>query len=79
MTGSYASVGASAAGDGETLVWSGQTPLPGAKNPIIAIAMVDVATQQTLPAAVLELTVEGEGYAVGDQALTPDSRTPDAP
>ena len=78
MAGAYATIGASAAGDGETLVWSGQTPLPGAKNPVITIAMVDLATEQTLPGAVLELTVEGEGYAVGAQALMPDSRSDEA-
>lgn len=79
MAGTYATVGASAAGDGETLVWSGQTPLPGAKNPVITVAMVDMATQMTLPGAVLELTVEDDGYAVGEDALTPDSRTQAAP
>lgn len=69
MTGAYVSVGATALSDGETVVWSDQTPIAGAKNPTITIAMLDPTTQETLCAAALELTVDGDGYRVADGAL----------
>ena len=69
MTGSYASVGATAQSDGETVVWSDQAPIEGAKNPAITIAMLDTATQETLATAQLTLTVDGDGYRVADDAL----------
>ena len=71
MTGSYASVGVRAQSDGETVVWSDQTPSAGAKNPVLTITMTDTQTQQPLEgAAQLTLTVDGEGYRVDDGALT---------
>lgn len=69
LLGTYVSVGASTASTGETVVWSGQTPLPDAKSPVITIGIVDVATQESLPAAALTLTVDGEGYVLGEDAL----------
>ena len=69
MTGAYASVGARAESDGETVVWSDQTPLPDAKNPTITIAIADSETKELLPGATLTLTVDGDGYRVDDQAL----------
>ncbi|MBQ4608487.1 MAG: hypothetical protein IJB18_02805, partial [Clostridia bacterium] len=71
MTGSYASVGVRAQSDGETVVWSDQTPSAGAKNPVLTITMTDTQTQQPLEgAAQLTLTVDGDGYRVDDGALT---------
>lgn len=70
MTGAYASVGVRAQSDGETVVWSDQTPIDGAKNPVITITLTDPQTQEVLPgAAELELTVDGDGYYVGGDAL----------
>ncbi|MBQ2949228.1 MAG: hypothetical protein IJD94_09705 [Clostridia bacterium] len=71
MTGSYASVGVRAQSDGETVVWSDQTPSAGAKNPVLTITMTDTQTQQPLEGtAQLTLTVDGDGYRVDDGALT---------
>ena len=70
MTGAYASVGASAQSDGETVVWSDQTPIAGAKNPIIHIAVSDPVTQEILCTGALTLTVDGDGYRVTEDALT---------
>ena len=65
----YVSVGASAQSDGETVVWSDQTPAEGAKNPEISIVILDPATQETLQSAVLTLEVDGDGYRVDQEAL----------
>lgn len=65
----YVSVGATALSDGETVVWSDQTPAEGAKNPEISIAILDPATQETLQSAVLTLEVDGDGYRVDAGAL----------
>ena len=67
LTGAYVSVGARA--DGETVVWSDQTPLPQAKDPVITISITDSETEELLPGAQLTLTVDGEGYLVGADAL----------
>lgn len=69
MTGAYASVGATALSDGETVVWSDQAPIAGAKNPQITISAIDPSTQETLCSGVLTLTVDGDGYRVADDAL----------
>ncbi|MBQ7885384.1 MAG: hypothetical protein IJ313_00665 [Clostridia bacterium] len=69
MTGSYVSVGATAQSDGETVVWSDQAPIEGAKNPTVTIAILDAVSQETLCAAELTLTVDGDGYRVADGAL----------
>ena len=65
----YVSVGATALSDGETVVWSDQTPAEGAMNPEISIAILDPATQETLQSAVLTLEVDGDGYRVDAGAL----------
>lgn len=70
MMGAYASIGARADSDGETIVWSDQTPLPDAKNPVITIAAADAETKEILAAAQLTLTVDGEGFKIGDDALS---------
>lgn len=67
----YVSVGATAQSDGETVVWSDQTPAEGARNPTITIAVLDRATQEILANAALTLTVDGDGYRVDDDALKP--------
>ena len=70
IMGAYISVGATAESDGETVVWSDQTPLPEAKNPEITIAVSDTQTEEALPGAKLTLTVDGDGYRVAQDALT---------
>ena len=69
MMGAYVSVGATAQSDSETVVWSDQAPIVGAKDPEIRIDVIDAATQETIACAVLTLTVDGEGYRVVDGAL----------
>jgi len=70
MSGSYISVGATAQSEGETVVWSDQAPIAGAKNPEIIISILDLQTQEILSAARLTLTVDGDGYRIEDSALT---------
>ena len=70
IMGAYISVGATAESDGETVVWSDQTPLPEAKNPEITIAVSDTQTEEALPGAKLTRTVDGDGYRVAQDALT---------
>ena len=70
MESAYVSVGASAGSDGETVVWSDQTPAQGARNPEISITIIDPATQETLAGAALTLTVDGDGYRVDEGALS---------
>lgn len=69
LLGTYVSVGATALSDGESVVWSCQTPVPDAKNPVITLDIVGAADGAALSGAVLELTVDGEGYRVEDGAL----------
>ena len=69
MTGAYVSVGATAHSDSETVVWSDQAPIVGAKDPQIHIDVIDAATQETIARGTLMLTVDGEGYRVDDGAL----------
>ena len=69
MESAYVSVGASARSDGETVVWSDQTPAQGARNPEISITIIDPATQETLAGAMLTLIVDGDGYRVDEGAL----------
>ena len=70
MESAYVSVGASARSDGETVVWSDQTPAQGARNPEILITIVDPDTQENLAGAALTLTVDGDGYRVDEGALS---------
>lgn len=69
MASAYVSVGATVNSDGETVVWSNQAPIEGAKDPVITIAVTDAATQTALPSATLTLAVDGDGYRVEDGAL----------
>jgi len=69
MTGAYVSVGATAQSDGETVVWSDQAPIAGAKSPEIVISIIDLQTQDTLSSVSLTLTVDGDGYRIADDAL----------
>ena len=69
IAGAYASVGATAQSDGETVVWSDQAPIEGAKNPTITINVIDAATQETIGGGVLTLSVDQDGYRVQDGAL----------
>ena len=67
LLGAYVSVGATAESDGETVVWSAQTPAENANNPVITITVTN--GQNPLGEAELTLSVDGEGYRVGDHAL----------
>ena len=67
LLGTYVSVGATAESDGETVVWSAQTPAENAKNPVLTITVTN--GRGPLGEAALTLTVDGEGYRVDDYAL----------
>lgn len=67
LLGTYVSVGATAESDGETVVWSAQTPAENAKNPVLTITVTN--EREPLGEAALTLTVDGEGYRVDDYAL----------
>lgn len=67
LLGTYVSVGATAESDGETVVWSAQTPAENAKNPVLTITVTN--GREPLGEATLTLTVDGEGYRVDDYAL----------
>lgn len=67
LLGAYVSVGATAESDGETVVWSAQTPAENANNPVITITVTN--GQNPLGEAELTLSVDGEGYSVSDHAL----------
>ena len=67
LLGPYVSVGATAESDGETVVWSAQTPAENAKNPVLTITVTN--GREPLGEAALTLTVDGEGYRVDDYAL----------
>ena len=67
LLGTYVSVGATAESDGETVVWSAQTPAENAKNPVLTITVSN--GREPLGEAALTLTVDGEGYRVDDCAL----------
>ena len=69
MMGAYVSVGARADSDGETVVWSDQTPLPDAKDPVITISIADGKSKEPLAVAALTLSVDGDGYRVDERAL----------
>lgn len=67
LLGTYVSVGATAESDGETVVWSAQTPAENAKNPVLTITVTN--GREPLGEAALTLTVDGEGYRVDNYAL----------
>lgn len=70
LSGSYQSVGVSAASEGETVCWSDQAPAANAQNPVITIDVLDALTQEAIGQATLTLTVDGDGYLVTNEALT---------
>ena len=70
MAGAYVSVGAKAQSDSETVVWSDQAPIVGAKDPQIHIDVIDAASQESIGSGTLTLTVDGDGYRIADNALT---------
>lgn len=69
LAGTYASVGTTAMSTGETVVFSNQTPAADAQNPVVTISILDAQTQEPLSVASLTLTVDGNGYLLGDDAL----------
>lgn len=69
LEGTYASVGAGAKSDGETVYWSDQTPAQNAISPVITLDILDAITHEAIGQASLTLTVDGDGYALGDGAL----------
>ena len=70
LAGTYADAGVTAGSDGETVVWSDQTPAANARNPVLSISVLDAQTQQPLCEATLTLAVDGAGYLAQDGALT---------
>lgn len=66
LLGAYVSVGTTAQTEGETVVWSSQTPALGADDPIISVSVEDAETQEAIAGAQLTLHVDGDGYAVGE-------------
>ena len=70
MEGAYASVGALAQSDGETVYWSDQTPALSANSPVITVDVLDTETRQQIGQAALTLSVDGTGYALTEGALT---------
>ena len=69
ISGAYVSVGVTAESEGETVVWSDQTPSEGAKDPEIMISLFDAQTEEPIPGAQLTLVVENDGYRVLEDAL----------
>ncbi len=70
LLGTYVTVGATAESDGETVVWSNQTPAADAKDPMITLLVTRADGQTALAEAELMLHVDGEGYLLGDDALS---------
>ena len=70
LTSQYVSVGASAATEGETLLWIAGTPAPGAKDPEIAVRAYDAGTGEELGAAILILKVSDGGYEADADGLS---------
>ena len=70
MLGAYVSVGAVAQSNGETVVWSDQTPAANARGPIITFSVIDPEENDLLGEAALSLSVDGTGYRVEDGALS---------
>ena len=70
LLGTYVTVGATAESDGDTVVWSDQTPAADAKDPVITLLVSRADDQTTLAEAELLLHVDGEGYGLADDALS---------
>lgn len=71
LAGTYVDVGASAQSEGETVVWSDQTPAENARDPVIDISVAGAQNGASLGAAQLTLTVDGASYLAEDGALAP--------
>ena len=56
--------------DGETIVWSDQTPAADAKDPVLTLLISRADDQTVLTEAKLLLYVDGAGYKLGDDALS---------
>lgn len=69
LSGAYVTAGATAVSRGESIVWSSQTPVPDAKNPVITVDIFGAVSGEAIAGAALTLTVDGEGYRVEDGAL----------
>ena len=70
LLGTYVTVGATAESDGETIVWSDQTPAADAKDPVLTLLISRADDQTVLTEAKLLLHVDGAGYKLGDDALS---------
>lgn len=70
LEGTYASVGPGAQSDGETVYWSDQTPAQNASSPVLTLDILSAATHEAIGRASLTLTVDGDGYVLGDGALS---------
>lgn len=70
LLGTYVTVGATAESDGETIVWSDQTPAADAKDPVLTLLISRTDDQTVLTEAKLLLYVDGAGYKLGDDALS---------
>lgn len=70
LLGTYVTVGATAESDGETIVWSDQTPAADAKDPVLTLLISRADDQTVLTEAKLLLYVDGAGYKLGDDALS---------
>jgi len=70
LSGAYASVGVVAQSEGETVVWSDQTPSEGARNPVITIDLFDAESGEAISGAKLTLTVEDDGYRIAEGSLS---------
>ena len=70
LLGTYVTVGTTAESDGETVVWSDQTPAADAKDPVLTLLISRADDQTVLTEAKLLLYVDGAGYKLGDDALS---------
>ena len=71
LLGTYVTVGTTAESDGETVVWSDQTPAADAKDPVISIALTQAGAQTTL--------AEAAAAARGRRRLSDRGRRADDP
>ncbi len=71
MQAIYRSVGVSVQSDGETVVWGDQPPAEHARGPVLTIDIANAQTGEAYPSCRLSLTVDGAGFVVTDDALSP--------
>ena len=70
LSDQYVSVGASAATEGETLLWAAGSPAPEARDPEIGIRAYSAETGEELGAAALHLRVSEGSYLAQDDGLS---------